>query len=160
MYDEGNECLGNAFGPRACCGCGWMHHVRGFRELPCIQNRIIYWSRVESQPKTSFPRLCALNRPSRLRTPSRGARAELKPPVLRLSLANTMPGPAFFSFNSPPTLSPPAVQPASMIDLMLHNQVKRKTGVLTSTLRTGNRSGYRAGGRYANSNRWSRAHPR
>jgi hypothetical protein len=84
--------------------------------------------------------------------PSRGARAELKPPVLKLSLGSTMPGPAFFSFDSP-ALSPPAVQRASMIDLILHNQVKRKTGVLTSTLRTGNKSGYRAGGRYANSNR-------
>jgi hypothetical protein len=62
-------------------------------------------------------------------------------------------GPAlFFSFASP-TLSPPAVQHASTMDLILHNQAKRKTGVLTSTLRTGKRSGYRAGGRYANSKR-------
>jgi len=33
-----------------------------------------------------------------------------------------------------------------MIDFMLHNQVETRTDVLRSTLRTGTKSGYRAGG--------------
>jgi len=85
------------------------------------------------------------------RTPSRGGRAELTPPVIGLSLGSAVLGLAFLSDSL--ILSPPAVQRASIIDLILHNQVKRKTGVLRSTLRTGNKSGYRAGGRYTNSSR-------
>ena len=105
-----------------------------------------------SQLKAPFPRLCALDRPSRLfRTTSSGGRAELTPLVIRLSLGNVVLGLAVFSDSL--TLSPPAVHSASMIDLILHNQVNMKTGVLRSTLRTGNKSGYRAGGRYTNSNK-------
>ena len=103
------------------------------------------WSSVDVYRRfpAAYPRLCALNPPSRLfRTPSTGASAELTPPGL--SAGNVKFG--FFSLG-PPTLSPPAVQRASMIDLMLHSHVKKKMGVQRSTLRTGNRSGYRAGGR-------------
>jgi hypothetical protein len=71
--------------------------------------------------------------------------------VIGLSLGTVVLGLAFFSDSLTP--SPPAVHRASMIDLILHNQVKMKTGVFRSTLKTVNKSGYRAGGRHTNSNR-------
>jgi hypothetical protein len=121
---------------------GTADHPITLSEPNNLQQSVSY-----SQLKTPI-RLCALNRSRLFRTTATGGRAELTPTVVGLS---AVLGLAFFSDSL--TLSPPAAHRASMIDLILHNQIKMKTGVLRSTLRTGNKSGYRAGGRYTNSNR-------